>query len=125
MSLRTIVGICPFGPTGTQRVLLFLGSFRQLSHSTRLSDFCYSYQNFIRIAIWLFFLLVYSQAGTILILSSCTRRLSQIVRIVREPLDRLDPLLSHLDFWETALYFMALTFLFESTSIELLSVVAF
>lgn len=61
----------------------------------------------------------------ILILISCTRRLSQIVRIVREPLDRLDPLLSHLDFWETALYFMALTFLFESTSIELLSVVAF
>lgn len=53
------------------------------------------YQNFIRIAIWLFFLIVYSQA-------------------VREPLNRLDPLLSHLDFWEIALYFMALTFLFEN-----------
>lgn len=52
------------------------------------------YQNFIRIVIWLFFLLVYSQA-------------------VREPLNRLDPLLSHLDFWEIALYFMAVTFLFE------------
>ena len=125
MFLRTFVGIYPFGRTGTQRVFLFLGSFRQLSQSTRLSDFCYSYQNFIRIAIWLFFLLVYSQAGMIFLFFSCTRRLSQIVRIVREPLDRLDPLLSHLDFWETALYFMALTFLFESTSIDLLSVVAF
>lgn len=29
MFLRTIVGIYPFGPTGTQRVLLFLGSFRR------------------------------------------------------------------------------------------------
>jgi len=52
------------------------------------------YQNLIRIVIWFFFLFVYSQA-------------------VREPLDRLDPLLSHLDFWEIALYFMALTFLVE------------
>jgi hypothetical protein len=65
MSLRTIVGIYPFGPTGTQRVLLFLGSFCKLSQSTALSDFRYSYQNFIRIIIWLFFLVVYSQAGTI------------------------------------------------------------
>jgi hypothetical protein len=30
----------------------------------------------------------------------------------------LDPLLSHLDFWEIALYVMALAFLFESTSID-------
>ncbi|KAI0276307.1 hypothetical protein BGY98DRAFT_1090269 [Russula aff. rugulosa BPL654] len=55
------------------------------------------YQNFIRIVIWLFFLVVYSQA-------------------VREPLDRLDPL-GRLDCWEIALYFMALTFSFEDTGI--------
>jgi hypothetical protein len=122
MSLRTTVAICPFGPTGTQRVLLFLGTLSKLSKSTPLSDFCYSYQNFIRIAIWLFFLIVYSQAGTIFF--SRTRRSSKTVVTVREPLNRLDPLLSHLDFWEIALYFMALTFLFESASIELLSVVA-
>lgn len=122
MFLRMIVGICLFGPTGTQRVLLFLGLFCKLPQSTRLSDFRYSYQNFIRIAIWLFFLIVYSQAGTIFF--SRTRRSSKIVRTVREPINRLDPLLSHLDFWEIALYFMALTFLFEGASIELLSVVA-
>jgi hypothetical protein len=122
MSLRTILGIYPFGPTGTQRVLLFLGSFCQPSRSTPLSNFYYSYQNFIRIAIWLFFLVVYSQAGTIFF--SCSRRLSKIARTVREPLNRLDPLRSHLDLWEIALYFMALTFLFEGTSIELLSVIA-
>jgi hypothetical protein len=121
MSLRTIVGICPFGPTGTQRVLPFLGSFCKLLRSTRLSNFRYSYQNFIRIAIWLFFLIVYSQAGRILF--SRTRRSSN-VRTVREPLNRLDPLRSHLDFWEVALYFMALTFSFEGASIELLSLVA-
>jgi hypothetical protein len=122
MSLRTIVGIYPFGPTGTQRVLLFLGSFCKLSQSTPSSDFRCSYQNFIRIAIWLFFLLVYSQAGTSFF--SRTRRSSKTVRIVREPLNRLDPLRSHLDFWEIALYFMALTFLVEGASIELLGVVA-
>ena len=116
MSLRTIVGICPFGHTGTQRVLLFLGSFCKLSKSTPLSDFRYSYQNFIRIAIWLFFLLVYSQAGTIFF--SPTRRSSKIVRTVREPLSRLDPLRSHLDFWEIALYLMALTFLLEGASLN-------
>jgi hypothetical protein len=122
MSLRTIVGIYPFGPTGTQRVLLFLGSFFKLLQSTSLFDFRSSYQNLIRIVIWLFFLVVYSQAGTIFF--TRTRRSFKIVRTVREPLDRLDPLLSHLDFWEIALYFMALTFLVEGASIELLSVVA-
>jgi hypothetical protein len=123
MSLPTIMGINPFGPTGIQRVLLFLGSFCKLSQSTPSSDFRYSYQNFIRIVIWLFFLIVYSQAGTIFFFSP-TRRSSKIVRTVREPLDRLDPLLGHLDFWEIVLYFMALTFLFEGASIELLSVAA-
>ncbi|KAI0307033.1 calcium activated cation channel [Multifurca ochricompacta] len=43
------------------------------------------YQNVLRVIIWLFFLVVYSQA-------------------VREPLDRLDPLYQHLDFWEVMLY---------------------
>ena len=93
-----------------------------MSQSTHLSDFRYSYQNFIRTVIWLFFLVVYSQAGTIFF--SHTRRSSKIVRTVREPLNRLDPLRSHLDFWEIALYFMALTFTLEGASIELLSVVA-
>lgn len=122
MSLRTIVGTYPFGPTGSQRVLLFLGSFCRVSQSTHLSDFRYSYQNFIRTVIWLFFLVVYSQAGTIFL--SHTRRSSKIVRTVREPLNRLDPSRSLLDFWEIALYFMALTFTLEGASIELLSVVA-
>lgn len=115
-----MVGIYPFGPTGTQRVLPFLGSSCKLSQLTPLSDFRYSYQNLIRIVIWLFFLIVYSQAGAIFF--PLTRRSSKIVRTVREPLDRLDPLLGHLDFWEIALYFMGLTFLFEGASIELLSV---
>lgn len=65
---------------------------------------------------------MYSQAGTIFL--SRTRGPSNIVRTVREPLDRLDPLLRHLDIWEIALYFMALTFLVEGVSFELLSVVA-
>jgi hypothetical protein len=65
MSLRMKLGIYPFGPIGTQRVFLFLGSFCKLSQSTNLSDFPGSYQNLIRIVIWLFFLIVYSQAGTI------------------------------------------------------------
>ena len=65
---------------------------------------------------------MYSQAG--ILFFSPTRRSSQLVLTVREPLDRLNPLRGHLDFWEIALYFMALTFLFEGASIELLSVVA-
>ncbi|KAI0000012.1 hypothetical protein BJV77DRAFT_1058294 [Russula vinacea] len=52
------------------------------------------YQNTLRIFIWLFFLVVYSQA-------------------VREPLDRLDPLRRHFDLWEIVLYIMALAFSFE------------
>jgi hypothetical protein len=72
--------------------------------------------------IWLLFLIVYSQAGTIFF--SCTYRSSKISWTVREPLDRLDPLRRHLDVWEIVLYFMALTFLFEGASIELLSIAA-
>ncbi|KAI0268117.1 calcium activated cation channel [Gloeopeniophorella convolvens] len=51
------------------------------------------YQNALRVLIWLFFLVVYSQA-------------------VREPLDRLDPQHRHLDEWEIVLYIMALSFTF-------------
>jgi hypothetical protein len=118
MSLRTTVGIPPFGPTGTPRVLLFLGSFCKLSQSAPLSDFRFSYQNFIRIVIWLFFLVVYSQAGTIIFPD--TSRSSNVVRTVREPLDRLDPLRSHLDVWEITLYVMALAFTLEGASIDVL-----
>ncbi|KAH9045267.1 calcium activated cation channel [Lactarius pseudohatsudake] len=53
------------------------------------------YQNILRIVVWLFFLAVYSQA-------------------VREPLDRLDPLHRHFDFWEVVLYVMGLAFLLEA-----------
>ncbi|KAH9002252.1 calcium activated cation channel [Lactarius hatsudake] len=55
------------------------------------------YQNILRIVVWLFFLVVYSQA-------------------VREPLDRLDPLHRHFDFWEVVLYVMGLAFLLEDLS---------
>jgi len=78
MSLRSIVGIYPFGRTGTRRVLLFLGSLCELWESTPLSNFRHSYQNIIRIVIWLFFLIVYSQAGTIFFFR--THRSSKIVR---------------------------------------------
>ncbi|KAI0005149.1 hypothetical protein BJV74DRAFT_329297 [Russula compacta] len=52
------------------------------------------YHNVFRTVIWLLFLVVYSQA-------------------VREPLDRLNPLHSHLDIWEVVLYVMTLAFTFE------------
>ncbi|OCH94327.1 calcium activated cation channel [Obba rivulosa] len=52
------------------------------------------YQNIFRIMVWLFFLVAYSQA-------------------VREPLDRLDPDHSDLDFWEIIMYVLALSFTFE------------
>ncbi|KAI0254847.1 hypothetical protein BJV78DRAFT_881185 [Lactifluus subvellereus] len=52
------------------------------------------YQNVLRIIIWLFFLVAYSQA-------------------VREPLERLDPSHPHLDLWEVVLYAMALAFTIE------------
>ncbi|KAF8165552.1 calcium activated cation channel [Crassisporium funariophilum] len=52
------------------------------------------YQNIFRIAVWLFFLVVYSQA-------------------VREPLERLDEAHKSLDDWELVLYIMALSFIIE------------
>ncbi|KAJ3572869.1 hypothetical protein NP233_g2814 [Leucocoprinus birnbaumii] len=53
------------------------------------------YQNIFRIVVWLFFLVVYSQA-------------------VREPLERID--ITHpFDVWEIILYFMALSFAVEDT----------
>ncbi|KAF8639757.1 hypothetical protein AX17_001019 [Amanita inopinata Kibby_2008] len=52
------------------------------------------YQNAFRIIVWLFFLVVYSQA-------------------VREPLERLDQLHSSLDGWEIVLYVMTLAFTVE------------
>ncbi|KAJ3544692.1 hypothetical protein NMY22_g2688 [Coprinellus aureogranulatus] len=52
------------------------------------------YQNMFRIVIWIFFLVVYSQA-------------------VREPLDRMDPDKTSFDEWEIILYFMSLSFIIE------------
>ncbi|EIN10527.1 calcium activated cation channel [Punctularia strigosozonata HHB-11173 SS5] len=52
------------------------------------------YQNFFRIAVWLVFLGIYSQA-------------------VREPLDRDNPLHQHLDPFEICLYVLALSFAVE------------
>ncbi|KAH9977639.1 calcium activated cation channel [Lactifluus volemus] len=54
------------------------------------------YQNILRIIIWLFFLVVYSQA-------------------VREPLDRLDRSRQHFDSWEVVLYVMAFAFACQGT----------
>jgi hypothetical protein len=104
-----------FPATSTPVESLFLGLFRRLSRDTPLSDFCCSYQNALRITIWLFFLFVYSQAGTRHF--PCFRRLSYIVETVREPLDRLDPLHRHVDVWEFILYLMGLAFTLEGASI--------
>ncbi|KAG2013304.1 calcium activated cation channel [Coprinopsis cinerea AmutBmut pab1-1] len=52
------------------------------------------YQNMFRIVIWLFFLVVYSQA-------------------VREPLEKAQD--QHWDGWEVILYFMSLSFIIEDT----------
>jgi len=54
-------------------------------------------QNFLRVLIWLIFLVVYSQA-------------------VRSPLDRLDINHQFLDGWELALYIMALSFALEDVN---------
>ncbi|PPQ77679.1 hypothetical protein CVT25_011114 [Psilocybe cyanescens] len=56
------------------------------------------YQNIFRIAVWLFFLVVYSRA-------------------VREPLERLDYAHRVLDGWELVLYIMALSFTIEDLRI--------
>ncbi|PPQ64620.1 hypothetical protein CVT24_008357 [Panaeolus cyanescens] len=54
------------------------------------------YQNIFRIVVWLFFLVVYSQA-------------------VREPLEKLNDSHRGLDEWEVVLYFMSLSFILEDT----------
>ncbi|KAL9713203.1 Calcium channel yvc1 [Leucoagaricus gongylophorus] len=54
------------------------------------------YQNIFRIVVWLFFLVVYSQA-------------------VREPLDKIDVNKREFDVWEIILYFMSLSFTLEDT----------
>ena len=110
--------ILPFPAASTPVELLFLGSFRRLLQAVPLSDFCRSYQNVLRILIWLFFLFVYSQAGTRLF--PRFRRLSEVLETVREPLDRLDPLHRHFDVWEFILYFMALAFTLEGAPIPCL-----
>ena len=118
MSLRSRTWIPPFPATSTPVESLFLGSSRGLTQGAPLSDFCCSYQNVLRILIWLFFLFVYSQAGARLFPSF--RRLSKEVGTVREPLYRLDPLHRHFDIWEFILYFMALTFTLEGALIPCL-----
>src|SRR5260221_769632 len=115
MSLRSNRWIPPFGPTSTLIVSPFPGPFRRLSTAAPLSNFCHSYQNALRIVIWLFFLFVYSQAGTSLLL--CSRRSSEIVRTVREPLDRLAPLHHHVETWEFILYVNALAFALQGAPI--------
>lgn len=65
------------------------------SHSTSLLDpsrlAVPKYQNYFKIAVWLFFLAVYSIA-------------------VREPLDKIDPNNQRIDAWEVILYVLALSF---------------
>lgn len=47
----------------------------------------YRYQNFFRIFVWLFFLVTYSLAGEMSLISRCTWLTT--VRVVREPLEKL------------------------------------
>ncbi|KAG6842039.1 hypothetical protein C0991_003565 [Blastosporella zonata] len=58
------------------------------------------YQNIFRIAIWLFFLVAYSQAG------------------IREPLERLGDSHSRFDEWEIVIYTMGLAFTMEGMSLN-------
>src|SRR5712672_216351 len=60
---RTTVWIPRFGFTLNPLVLLCPSSFHELSQLGPSSEFDHSYQNILRIVIWLFFLVVYSQAG--------------------------------------------------------------
>ena len=79
------------------------------------SIFCHRYHNILRVVVWLFFLVVYSQAGTP---PPHSRELPDLfIFTVREPLERLDPLRRHFDFWEVVLYVMGLAFLLEGVSI--------
>jgi hypothetical protein len=63
-----------FGATLIPFVWLFLSRYIIL-YAAPVSDIGYSYQNILRIIIWLFFLVVYSQAGMPLFGS---RKLSKI-----------------------------------------------
>lgn len=84
-----------------------------------LAYFAHSYHNVFRTVIWLLFLVVYSQAGMLFPwFFPGSRRSSEIIGTVREPLDRLNPLHSHLDIWEVVLYVMALAFTFEGALIH-------
>ncbi|KAH9927239.1 uncharacterized protein B0H18DRAFT_1084767 [Fomitopsis serialis] len=56
------------------------------------------YQNIFRIVVWILFLFAYSQA-------------------VREPLDKLNPEHSELDFWEVVMYVLGLAFSFDGESL--------
>lgn len=66
---------------------------------------------------WLFFLVVYSQAGE-------NPHHSLVCQtefpLVREPLERLDPVHASLDGWEYVLYVMALAFVCEGIFVVLL-----
>jgi len=67
--------------------------------------------------VWLFFLVVYSQAGeNIHHLLVCRTEFL----LVREPLERLDPLHTSLDEWEYVLYVMALAFVCEGNFVVLI-----
>src|SRR6266702_6339983 len=49
--------------------------------------------------------------------TSSLSRATRFISTVREPLDRLDPLHRHFDFWEVLLYVMGLAFLLEGASV--------
>ena len=62
MFLFTTIWTRHFGVTSIPFVWLFLGGYF-IPYAAPVSDVGYSYQNILRIIIWLFFLVVYSQAG--------------------------------------------------------------
>lgn len=102
-------------PSGVALMLqgcLFQGSFFQyLLYFEYLIILC-RYQNIFRILIWLLFLVVYSQAGTLLC-SFVWCFSNPPPYTVREPLDKIDVRHSTFDAWEVILYVMALSFLLE------------
>jgi hypothetical protein len=62
--LRLTVWTPHFGTTSPPFVSLFLGACFNLPYAAPVSDVGHSYQSSLRILIWFFFLVVYSQAGT-------------------------------------------------------------
>src|SRR6266702_1290801 len=66
MFLHATIWVHLFGATLTLLISQFLGTCCTLSKSEAVfaSTFCHSYHNILRIVVWLFFLVVYSQAGT-------------------------------------------------------------